>query len=314
MNPMTDMRLRKWIILVFFVPALPAAAESGYSIQEVQLEDERKREEIEQLLRRALSSEDLEEQERLYQRILQMDPLNEFADRKLEQVREKLEALTESRRQEEQALLRDRSKDQLLEAARRDYANREYESAKEKIGRALEIAPGDEEAEQLDRRVDHALGGRRTQRFLFWGLVLGASIALVALLIVIYRRRSGMLESLVGASAGRHFPLQEGANRLGALASEVDIAIEDPNRKISRHHCDVSRNGRHYFVIDHSSNGTFLNDAALPKGQPVPLNPGDRISLAGEAHFRFSLKMRSRAKGAGQASAGQQRWTNETRS
>lgn len=61
---------------------------------------------------------------------------------------------------------------------------------------------------------------------------------------------------------------------------ENDLCLPDPAKVISKNHCTIENHGDRYFVIDLSTNGTYLNYAKEPLG-PVstPLNDGDVLVL-----------------------------------
>jgi hypothetical protein len=73
---------------------------------------------------------------------------------------------------------------------------------------------------------------------------------------------------------------------VGAAAGEVDQVVDLP--KLSGKHAtfllyplgDV-------YVIDHSTNGTFVDGQRIPKGTRVKLNAGQRIRLANEVELRL---------------------------
>jgi predicted component of type VI protein secretion system len=95
------------------------------------------------------------------------------------------------------------------------------------------------------------------------------------------------LEMIEGPAPGDVFQLDKEKTSLGAVAAEADIVITDPFRKISRRHCEINRSGKHYFLIDCSTNGTTVNEKPVPKGEAVLLKKGDRIGLAEEVVLRF---------------------------
>jgi hypothetical protein len=128
------------------------------------------------------------------------------------------------------------------------------------------------------------------QRFRWWELWGGAglvSAGVLGALVFSFWRRKAVLEIVDGPDAGQAFVLKKPTTTVGALASEVDWVIADPMRKVSRRHCDVVRNGRHYFIVDRSTNGTLLNGQPLPYGEPTLLRRGDRIGLGGEILLQF---------------------------
>jgi type VI secretion system FHA domain protein len=72
---------------------------------------------------------------------------------------------------------------------------------------------------------------------------------------------------------------------------ECDWALPDPDRVISKRHCTVEFLAGGWQVRDLSTNGTFLNGAALPIGrdQTQALRDGDRLRLGGyEIECRIS--------------------------
>ncbi|MFA5529988.1 MAG: type VI secretion system-associated FHA domain protein TagH, partial [Thiohalomonadaceae bacterium] len=67
-------------------------------------------------------------------------------------------------------------------------------------------------------------------------------------------------------------------------------ALEDPDRFLSSLHCRISSEDGKYFLVDLSTNGTFLNGAPSPmgKGCKLPLHDGDTFSV-GDYQFSVSL-------------------------
>jgi type VI secretion system FHA domain protein len=61
---------------------------------------------------------------------------------------------------------------------------------------------------------------------------------------------------------------------------ENDLSLPDPDRLLSKRHCVLEERNGDYFIIDTSTNGTFLNYGAERLGAiPTPLNHGDVILL-----------------------------------
>jgi len=73
-------------------------------------------------------------------------------------------------------------------------------------------------------------------------------------------------------------------------APDNQWVLEDPERFISGSHSEVVCEHGQYFLVDLSTNGTFLNGAAEPigKGNRVQFNDGDRFSL-GDYEFQINL-------------------------
>jgi type VI secretion system FHA domain protein len=71
-------------------------------------------------------------------------------------------------------------------------------------------------------------------------------------------------------------------------APENDWALPDPNRVMSKRHCRITADGETWLITDTSSNGTFLNGAALDYEMPRALRDGDRV-VAGAYEIEAQL-------------------------
>jgi hypothetical protein len=93
------------------------------------------------------------------------------------------------------------------------------------------------------------------------------------------------LECVEGPCRGQSFPLEKGEIVVGAKAGadSADIVIIDERRKISRRHCTIMQDGKRFYLIDESTNGTHLNGQRIARGALVEFRQGDLISLAEEA-------------------------------
>ena len=70
-----------------------------------------------------------------------------------------------------------------------------------------------------------------------------------------------------------------------------DWVLDDPERFLSSKHCQVVCKSGSYFLIDHSTNGTFLNGSNEPvgRGNQAPLQSGDQIDV-GEYRFKVMVE------------------------
>src|SRR5439155_2497959 len=59
--------------------------------------------------------------------------------------------------------------------------------------------------------------------------------------------------------------------------------------RISRRHLEIRRTPAGYVATDHSRVGTSLNGQPLPPGAAVPLDHGDRLSVAGVLTLKVLL-------------------------
>ena len=72
--------------------------------------------------------------------------------------------------------------------------------------------------------------------------------------------------------------------KIGRLNS-CDYVILDPPRKVSRHHLDLIIDSNRIFIIDKSSNGTFVNGKRIQKDTRFEVKVTDEIKLAGSYHL-----------------------------
>lgn len=168
-----------------------------------------------------------------------------------------------------------------------------WSQAAELLEWAADLDPTDQETLALKARVD-----REVREIFLYRAVLGTLVGLLSTGVLIgavkYLRkgtwktpRIRRLEMLSGPEPGQTFDLEKEITTIGAVAAEADWAIADPSRRLSRRHFDISRSGRHHFLTDLSSNGTLINGKPAPKGEPVLLRRGDRITIAEDITLRF---------------------------
>ena len=178
------------------------------------------------------------------------------------------------------------------------------------INEALELSPNHEGAQVIREDVNACLERCKSRPLL--------AVALIALLFIVagggvglfFLLRSGkapglapqtggglfgagakrsqrwVLEGVEGVCRGRVFPLEKPEIIIGSKGppeGPADIVVLDANRKISRRHCVVMQNGKQFYLIDESTNGTKLNGHELTRGATTEFRSGDRISLADEA-------------------------------
>jgi type VI secretion system protein len=83
---------------------------------------------------------------------------------------------------------------------------------------------------------------------------------------------------LLGEEGSRTFGVHGGS--IGR-ASDNDWILPDPDRYVSGHHARIEFRSGQYWLMDTSSNGTYVNDSSAPLGDggPHPLKDGDRLRL-----------------------------------
>ncbi len=92
-----------------------------------------------------------------------------------------------------------------------------------------------------------------------------------------------MLEGIEGAGKGQTFALNKEKIVVGSQGppdGTADIVICDAQRKISRQHCLIMHNGKQFYLLDESTNGTKINGHELQRGVVAEFRSGDQITLA----------------------------------
>jgi type VI secretion system protein len=83
-----------------------------------------------------------------------------------------------------------------------------------------------------------------------------------------------------GPPAGTSQVLESGRLTLGR-GPDNDWVLADPERLLSKQHCEIAWTGEAFVLTDTSTNGVFINNAQAPvgRGQTVELAPGDNVRL-----------------------------------
>ena len=176
----------------------------------------------------------------------------------------------------------------------------ECERAGELIDEALALYPDHDGAQLIKQDIDACLAQCQSRFQLV--LVLGVFGFVLASSVIgaYFWFRSGtplavrppkhahtwVLEGIEGACRGQVFPLNKSEMIIGSHGppdGTADIVICDAQRKISRRHCSIMQNGKQFYLMDESTNGTKINDRELTKGVLAEFRNGDHISLADEA-------------------------------
>jgi len=151
----------------------------------------------------------------------------------------------------------------------------------EELKKAGDLATGDKEFGDLKNRCQYEQGKRKTRFRLLAGVLVLVGGFVIVQIILHFKMGRRRLEMVEGPEAGRVFKLAKELTAIGAAEGEdIDWVIPDPYHTISRRHCEVARSGRHFFLIDRSRNGTFVNGRVIRKDEPVLLRRNDEITLA----------------------------------
>ncbi len=91
-------------------------------------------------------------------------------------------------------------------------------------------------------------------------------------------RITGLKASVLGDRATRVFGVHGG--RIGR-AGNNEWVLPDPERYLSGHHALIEHRGGHWYIVDTSSNGTFLNHSTVPLGRDNAhvIRDGDHVRM-----------------------------------
>ena len=280
-------------------PAMPAPTPPAQSQPASQAEDNARRAKVAGLTSQLVQSSSPEQQVQISKQILELEPDNQVAYSALRSAQEKIDKASAAQAQQENAA---RQQDAQSQAAgvRRDNALRLAEealiagnlkTAADQLAIVRGIAPNDAEGLALSGRVNQAIRDRKT---LLYGAAAGALVALGLLIALLWKSRgtkSAYLEIASGQDRGRRFEFTSDVLHIGATAqdngSKNEVVVADPDRMISRFHCEVHRRGSKFYVFDlKSANGTFVNGRRIQPGKPVRLRGGSRLDLARVCQLR----------------------------
>jgi hypothetical protein len=172
--------------------------------------------------------------------------------------------------------------------------------ARDKLNDAKRLGARGPEVDHLQSIIET----RTRNRIMLWvGLGGIGGIGIIFAGIFLWRRRRQVivtyLVALDGPEKGKRYLLNQEVTHLGGVAMDGskknEVIVRDPDRLVSRFHCEVHKRRNACYVIDlDSSNGTFLKNRRLAPGVPARMRDGDRLSLARAAAFKLQFE-RSRA-------------------
>jgi hypothetical protein len=272
-------------------------------------EEKANQEQIRKLTIDALGASTPEDAVRINKQILFLDPGDMPAQQRLDKAQGQIDAASAQREHgmaEQQA-----STTKLQEnGARRDALVRQtqdallrgnLDEARDRLNDAQRLGAGGSSVDRLQALIQSRLRNRLLFRA---GLGGGGLLALVGLSAFFWRRRGKTvityLIALDGVDKGKRYLLNQEVTHIGGVAMDGgrknEVLVRDPDRQVSRFHCEVHKRGNNCYLIDlDSSNGTFLRNRPLQPGVAVRLRDGDRFTLARAAAFELH---RDRQRGA----------------
>jgi hypothetical protein len=267
-------------------------------------EEKAQQEQIRKLTVDALGASSPEEAVRINKQILVLDPGDMPAQQRLDKAQTAIDAANAQRehgRQEEQtataAMEANNARRSALILQTQDaLLTGNLNEARDRLHDVRRLGASGPEVDRLQVLI----GSRIRNRFLLRaGLGGGGLLALVALLIFFWRRRgkrvTAYLVALDGIDKGKRYLLNQEVTHIGGVAMDGgkrnEVLVRDPDRQVSRFHCEVHKRGDNCYLIDlDSSNGTFLRSRPLEPGIAVKLRDGDKFTLARTAAFELRLE------------------------
>jgi hypothetical protein len=288
-------------------PAAPAATTPasipiimpGQSPQE-----KAQQEQIRTLTVDALNASSPEDAVRINKQILVLDPGDMPAQQRLDKAQAAIDAANAQRehgRQEKQVS----AANQQANSARRSALLLETQDAllhgnlnqaQDHLNDAERLGAGGPEVDRLHALIRSRIRNRLLLRA---GLGGGGVLACAGLLIFFWRRRgkaiTAYLVALDGVDKGKRYLLNQEVTHIGGVAMDGgkknEVLVRDPDRQVSRFHCEVHKRGNNCYLIDlDSSNGTFLHSRPLQPGVAAKLRDGDKFILARSAAFELHVE------------------------
>jgi hypothetical protein len=256
---------------------------------------------------KALASQDPEEQARLYTQILLINPNNTVAFQGRKEALEKIEQRkaeqaqrqAQTAQQVEESLNRERTRRESLKKAEDAFLAGNAEAAARYLEPGKKVAPADPEIQSLDTLIQRELSARRRKTYLLIGGGIAVVLGAVIFLILRLRNRDPYVEIIQGDGKGKRYALDKEVVAIGAVpqdgSGKNDIVVRDPDRMISRFHCELHRRGCKIWLIDcESANGTWVDRRPAPPNKPVRVKSGAHIDLAGTCTLRLGFERRQK--------------------
>jgi hypothetical protein len=267
------------------------------------------RQKIAQMMSQALETSDPQQQMRLYDQVVRIDPNNTAAVQGYKDAAAKVAAQQQQAQQQQtqthQQVVSQSDRNQQvsssLASAQSSFLSGNIKQADTSLRVAERLSSGNPLVGDLRSRINAALSLRRRLYF------LGTSAGILALfgaggLFWRARRqvRFPVLHVMHGLDQGRVYPVDRDIVRIGGIAQDGgqknDIVIRDVEHMVSRFHCEVVKKDGNFYLIDtNSSNGTTVNgEAATPK-KLIPLRKGSKIDLGGSTVLQFDFEKKKKA-------------------
>jgi hypothetical protein len=254
------------------------------------------------MLLKALKTDDPDAKLAIYDEILKIEPNADaragYKEAKAAADQKHAAAAAEAQKQNDKRVAEIRGK-AALKAAEQALIARDFMGARAKLNEAKSLGQTGPDFLRIERLVSAAESKATMWRYSALGaagvVLLGAALWMVSL----FRKGQPYVETLTGAAGRRRYPIEKDVLTIGALAQKGeeknDIVVTDPEKTVSRFHCEIHRKGRNFYLVDcRSANGTRLDGRLIPAGRLVPVKRGARIQLGASCTLKFGFERRKR--------------------
>ena len=273
-------------------------------------QDKANQEQIRKLTMDALGASTPEDAVSINKQILFLDPGDMPAQQRLDKAQGQIDAANAQREHgaaEQQATstkLQENSahRDALVGQTQDALLRGDLDQARDRLNDAQRLGANGPTIDRLQSLIRSRLRDRLLLRA---GLGGGGLLALLVLPVFFWRRRGkttiAYLIALDGVDKGKRYLLNQEVTHIGGVAMDGgkknEVLVRDPDRQVSRFHCEVHKRDKSCYLIDlDSSNGTFLHNRPLQPGVAAKLRDGDKFSLARAATFVFHLERQQRTQ------------------
>lgn len=85
----------------------------------------------------------------------------------------------------------------------------------------------------------------------------------------------------IGTGKAGQWSFERGRRAIGR-SRDCDWQIDDNERRVSKLHCTLSRDGEGFIILDQSANGTLVDGRLLLEGESARLRDGSQINIGGQ--------------------------------
>jgi hypothetical protein len=288
--------------------AAPSATPIVVSGQSPQ--DKANQEQIRKLTIEALGTSTPEDAVSINKQILFLDPGDMPAQQRLDKAQGQIDAANAQREHgvaEQQATsskVQENSahRDALVGQVQDALLRGDLDQARDRLNDAQRLGASGPTVDHLQSLIRSRLRDRLLLRA---GLGGGGLLVILVLPVFFWRRRgktiTAYLIALDGVDKGKRYLLNQEVTHIGGVAMDGgkknEVLVRDPDRQVSRFHCEVHKRDKSCYLIDlDSSNGTFLHNRPLQPGVAAKLREGDQFGLAHAATFVLHLERHRRTR------------------